>query len=198
MQVPNATIRPARPQDSLWLACLYDTASRGLAAWSWSQLVEPGQSLIEFGRNRIASNADHVSYYAYWSVAEIEGTVAGAVLSYRVPDPYDPGDMTGLTDFHRPMIELEAIAAGAWFIMAIGVFAEYRGIGLGKFMLQHSIDKAKAAGFDTAAIMVESANEGACRLYRRFGFEDWARRAYIPFPGSRDRGEWILLRMPIS
>jgi ribosomal protein S18 acetylase RimI-like enzyme len=110
----------------------------------------------------------------------------------------DAGDMTGITEFHRPILELEAIAAGTWFIMAIGVFAEFRGRGLGKQLLERSIEKATASGATIASIMVESVNVDAYRLYRRFGFIDWERRPYHPFPGSRDSGEWILLRRLVS
>jgi ribosomal protein S18 acetylase RimI-like enzyme len=197
MSHPNVTFRPAQAKDALHLACLFDLASRGLAAWCWSQIAEPGQSLIEVGRRRIAENADHVSHFSSWIVAEIDASIAGAVLGYRIPDPYDPGDMTGITELHRPVLELEAIAAGTWFIMAIGVFAEFRGRGLGKQLLERSIEKAMSIGATSASIMVESANVDAYRLYLRFGFVDWDRRPYHPFPGSRDSGEWILLRRPL-
>jgi hypothetical protein len=85
----NVTFRPAQAKDALHLASLYDLASRGLAAWSWNQMAEPGQSLIEVGRHRIAENSDHVSHFSSWIVAEIDGSIAGAILGYRIPDPYD-------------------------------------------------------------------------------------------------------------
>jgi ribosomal protein S18 acetylase RimI-like enzyme len=194
MPDPNVTFRPAQAKDALHLACLYDAASRGLAAWSWNQIAEPGQSLIEVGRHRIAGNPDHVSHFSSWIVAETDGSVAGAILGFRIPDPYDAGDMTGITEIHRPILELEAIAAGTWFIMAISVFAEFRGRGIGKQLLEHTIEKAQASGATNASILVESVNADAYRLYRRLGFVDWVRRPYYAFPGSRDSGEWILLR----
>ena len=43
------------------------------------------------------------------------------------------------------------------------------------------------------SIIVEDANAGALRLYLRHGFAEWARRPYVPFPGSMDKGDWVLL-----
>lgn len=102
--------------------------------------------------------------------------------------------MTGLSEIHRPMLELEAIAAGTWFILAIGVFAEFCGRGVGKQLLEHSIGKGKVSGATNVSIMVEDVNIDAYRLYRQLGFVEWERRPYHPFPGSRGSGEWVLLR----
>jgi hypothetical protein len=41
------------------------------------------------------------------------------------------------------------------------------------------------------SVMVDA---GALKLYLRHGFVEWARRPYVPFPGSKDEGDWILLR----
>lgn len=45
----NVRFRQAQDSDVLDLACLIDSASRGLALWLWSTLREPGQSTIEAG-----------------------------------------------------------------------------------------------------------------------------------------------------
>lgn len=81
----HVTFRPAQVKDALHLAYLYDAASRGLAAWTWSQIAEPGQSLIEVGRYRIAENSSHVSHFSSWVVAEVDGSVAGAFLGFASP-----------------------------------------------------------------------------------------------------------------
>jgi hypothetical protein len=43
------------------------------------------------------------------------------------------------------------------------------------------------------SIIMEDANVGALRLYLRHGFAERARRPYVPFPGSMDEGDWVLL-----
>ena len=48
------------------------------------------------------------------------------------------------------------------------------------------------------SIIVEDANHDAHRLYLRYGFEQWQRRPYRPFPGSEDQGDWVLLRKEVG
>lgn len=43
------------------------------------------------------------------------------------------------------------------------------------------------------ALEVESPNTGAISLYRKCGFTEWERRVFVPFPGSDDEGDWILV-----
>jgi ribosomal protein S18 acetylase RimI-like enzyme len=60
-------------------------------------------------------------------------------------------------------------------------------------MLKKAESIARDSGANRMSLMVESANRDAHRLYERFGFTDWARRPFIPFPGSSDTGDWILM-----
>jgi ribosomal protein S18 acetylase RimI-like enzyme len=48
------------------------------------------------------------------------------------------------------------------------------------------------------SLIVEEANAGALKLYLKTGFRESKRRPFIPFPGSTDRGDWILLRKDIA
>ena len=43
------------------------------------------------------------------------------------------------------------------------------------------------------ALEVESPNKGAISLYRKCGFFEWDPRVFVPFPGSDDEGDWILM-----
>jgi GNAT superfamily N-acetyltransferase len=52
---------------------------------------------------------------------------------------------------------------------------------------------ARDAGHRRIALEVESPNSGAISLYRKCGFFEWERRVFVPFPGSDDQGEWILM-----
>ncbi len=198
MSLPEPTFRPARASDAPDLVILIDSASRGLVSWLWRTLREPGQSILEVGRHRIRTKADSPSHYANWTVAEIEGEVAGALTGHQIPEPYDPGDVSNLPAEFGPYLELEAIAAGTWYLMVVSVFPEYRGRGLGTALLAKAEELARITGASRMSLMVESANAGALKLYLRSGFIEWARRPYIPFPGSADEGDWILLRKDIA
>jgi ribosomal protein S18 acetylase RimI-like enzyme len=194
----NVRFRRARESDAVDLACLIDCASRGLALWLWSTLREPGQSTIEVGRHRIRTQTASPLHYGTFTVAEIEGVVAGALTGRLIPIPHERGDCADLPDVYAPLLELEAIAAGSWYLNVLAVYPEFRGRGLGSALLRKAEEIACLTEAAQMALIVEEANSGALKLYLRYGFEEWARRRYMPFPGSTDEGDWILLGKDIA
>jgi hypothetical protein len=48
------------------------------------------------------------------------------------------------------------------------------------------------------SLIVQESNVGALRFYLRYGFAQWARHRYVPFPGSMAEGDWILLKKKIA
>jgi len=190
--------RSGQASDAADLAALIDIASRGLLNWFWTTLCEPGESAFEKGRSRIKGKTDSPAYCVNWTVAEFDGEAAGGFTGYRVSKPFDTSDFRTLPDLYAPMLALEAQAAGTWFLMAIAVFAEYRGRGIGGAMLREAEDQARRAGAAQVSILVETANSGAGRFYHRAGFREFGRRPYIPFPGSRDAGDWVLLMKEVA
>jgi ribosomal protein S18 acetylase RimI-like enzyme len=191
------SLRPAMRENAVDLAILMDMASRGLVNWVWSRIAEPGQSALEVGRERLRDRADLPSHYQRWIVAECDGVVAGGFAGYVVPDPYDPGNVSDLPDVYGPLLELEAVAAGSWFLMAIAVYPEFRRQGLGSRLLEAATDAARQSGVGRASLTVSTANKIACRLYERHGFRESARRRAIGFPGSGEIGDWLLLSRPV-
>ncbi|MBL8906227.1 MAG: GNAT family N-acetyltransferase [Rhizobiales bacterium] len=192
------SLRPATRKDAVDLAILMDMASRGLVNWVWSTMAEPGQSALEVGRDRILNRADLPSHFSRWRVAEHDGATAGGYAGYVVPDPYDPGDVSELPDVYGPLLELEALAAGSWFLMAIGVYPEFRREGLGSMLLESAIGEAREAGVERISLTVSTANDDALRLYQRNGFREIARRGIIVFPSSGEFGDWVLLGQAVS
>ena len=75
--------------------------------------------------------------------------------------------------------------------VAMALFPEQRGLGHGPALVAHACLAARSAGHHRIALQVESPNTGAIALYRRCGFVEWQRRAFVPFPGSDDEGDWI-------
>jgi ribosomal protein S18 acetylase RimI-like enzyme len=194
----NVRFRQARESDALDLACLIDCASRGLALWLWSTLREPGQSSIEVGRHRIRTQTASPLHYGTFTIADIDGAIAGALTGRLIPLPYERGDSADLPDVFVPLLELEAVAAGSWYLNVVAVYPEFRGQGLGSALLGKAEEIARLADAPQISLIVEEANTGALRLYLQYGFEEWVRRPYIPFPGSTDEGDWILLRKDIA
>jgi hypothetical protein len=82
----NVRFRRAQESDASDLICLIDSASRGLVKWLWSTLRGPGQTTTDVGRNRIRTHAASPLYYGAFTVAEIDGAVAGALAGrFRFP-----------------------------------------------------------------------------------------------------------------
>jgi ribosomal protein S18 acetylase RimI-like enzyme len=190
--------RQARESDALDLACLIDCASRGLALWLWSTLRTAGQSSIEVGRHRIRTLSASPLHYATFTVADIDGAIAGALTGRLIPLRYERGDFADLPDVYAPLLELEAVAAGSWYLNVVAVYPEFRGRGLGSALLRKAEEIARLADAPQISLIVEEANAGALKLYLQTGFRESKRRPFIPFPGSADRGDWILLRKDIA
>jgi ribosomal protein S18 acetylase RimI-like enzyme len=190
--------RHARESDAVDLACLIDCASRGLALWLWSTLRKPGQATIEVGRHRIRTQTASPLHFKAFTIAEIEGVLAGAMTGRLIPIPHERGDSADLPDVYAPLLELEGVAAGSWYLNVVAVYPEFRGKGVGAALLRQAEQIACLTEATQMSLIVEDANSGALKLYLRYGFSEWARRPYIPFPGSADEGDWMLLRKEIA
>jgi ribosomal protein S18 acetylase RimI-like enzyme len=191
-------LRPAKEHEAVHLAVLMDIASRGLVSWYWSTLASAGQPSMEIGRARIQTRNDLPSHFSRWVVAENERGIVGAFAGYMLPDPYNPGDVNELPEVYAPLLELESLAAGSWFLMSLSVYPEFRHRGIGSSLLQAAISQAQDYSASRMALTVSSENRDALALYFRSGFREVARRRNIAFPGSSESGEWILLTMDLS
>jgi phosphinothricin acetyltransferase len=58
--------------------------------------------------------------------------------------------------------------------ISIYLDASQRGKGIGKEVLQYSMDKAKQLGIKTLLGFIFAHNEPSLKLFRQLGFEDWA------------------------
>ena len=57
----------------------------------------------------------------------------------------------------------------------ISILKEYWGMGIGRVLMDASIDCARQAGYTQLELDVVADNEGAMSLYRRAGFEEYGR-----------------------
>ena len=57
----------------------------------------------------------------------------------------------------------------------ISVLQEYWGLGIGRLLMEASIDCARRAGYTQLELEVVAGNERAVSLYRRAGFEEYGR-----------------------
>ena len=94
-------------------------------------------------------------------VAEIDGKIVGAVWT-RVMNDY------GHIDDRTPSL-------------AISLYKEYRGLGIGTELLRQMLEKLRQEGYERVSLSVQKENY-ALRMYRRAGFE-----------AVEDRGEEVLM-----
>jgi GNAT superfamily N-acetyltransferase len=189
----SPVFRAATPADCSDLAVLFDAAARGITSWMWRDLAAPGQSWMEVGRDRIRTATEIRSHFAHWHVAELDGQTIGALFGFALPSPPEPVDWSQVPEVLRPLRELELMAHGCWMLQAAALFTEYRNRGLSRALLAHADAVARDSGAAQIVLQVEEVNQTACLAYRRYGYRDWARRPYVPFPGSDDSGEWIMM-----
>lgn len=192
----TAKFRPAMKSDAAALAILLDIAGEGIPSFLWSHMREPGQSVMEVGRARAAREQGGFSYRNA-TVAEIDGEVAACVVDYRLDDPYDAGNISDLPEVVRPLVALEAKAAGSWYVNALAAFPEFRGQGIGARLLALAEEHGRQHKAKSASMIVAGENAGAMRLYARTGYRDIARAGVVTYPGCAHGGDWVLMVKPI-
>ena len=186
------SFRPATKADASALAVLVDIAGEGMPAYMWSTLAAPGQSVLEFGRERAARDSGGFSWRNA-VVADIGGEIAACLVGYRLDDPYELGGLADTPEIVRPLVKLEAKAPGSWYVNVLATFPEFRRAGMGAKLLDIAESKGRSSAAPSLSVIVGSWNEGAARLYRRAFYAPVASEPAIPFPGCPHKGEWVLM-----
>ena len=107
-------------------------------------------------------------------VAEVDGVAAGAIVGYdgaqlRV---LRNGTFTVLLErIGRVPNILDETGRGEYYLDSIGVFPEFRGLGVGRALIDAFCDKAFAEGHERVGLMVDYDNPQAEKLYISLGFE---------------------------
>lgn len=190
-------IRKAAPDDSAVLVGLMNIAGEGIPAWLWSKMAEPGEDVMAFGARRVARREggfSHVNAH----VATVQGAIAGMLLGYRLPDPYEAGPMDDLPAVVQPLIELESLVPGSWYINAIATTAAWRGQGVGSRLMTLAQQLARDSGAAELSLIVAEENTRAQALYQRLGYRTLARRMIVPFPGCPHAGYWALMTRSVD
>ena len=185
--------RTATEDDCTELALMLDVAGRRLPSYLWSQEVRQGQSYFEYGREKIRTDTNRNSYFKNWLVAESQDKFVGAFFGFPVEDPYPEIDLDAVPECFRPCVELERVARGCWLLQAIAILPQYRGKGLARQLLGKAENVARDSGTKRIALQVEEVNEIAFNTYQKNGYIEVDRRPYIPFPGSDDTGDYVLM-----
>lgn len=188
------TFRPATRADCRRIAELFQIASDGVVEYVWEQLRRdyPGLSPLEIGEQRYAREGTPFSYQNC-RIAEHEGQTIGMLHSFVLEG--SDGPSSPVDPVLGPYAELEA--PGSLYIAGLALLPEYRGRGIGTRLLAEARQRARMLGVRELSLLVFAGNQGAVRLYQRAGFQEIDRRAVVPHPLIRHRGDVVLMTAPV-
>lgn len=96
--------------------------------------------------------------------------------------------------FLRPILELEWLAGGMWFVSMLAVHKPWRGKGIGGQLIALAERKRAETRRRGLALIVEDINTGARDLYKRDGFSVAAARPMYRYPdGTQPGKDWLLM-----
>lgn len=188
-------IREAKASDAADLVRFINMAADDLPLHFWRKSVGPDGDPWAYGAERAARDAGNFSYTNAW-LAEVEGEVAACLLGYPADDPAPiAADTPAL---FVPLLELEAMAPGAWYLNVLATYAAHRGKGAGSALLAQAEAVARTRGFTTISLIAEDTHQDALRLYRAKGFTEIARRPLVKGDWQVDASEWILFTKAVG
>ena len=189
-------IEYAKKSDAADLANLINIAGEGLPEYIWNGMREGDESAMDVGVRRAQREEGDFSYRKAKVIKE-NNIVVGFVIDYLLDDPYPLDDLHEYPDVVKPLVELESLAPGSWYVNGLATKTEYRKRGIASVLLERSKQNAIDSGANSWSIIVSSENTTAKNIYLKSGFEFVASRTMVSFPGALHSGDWELLVKPL-
>lgn len=188
-------IREARISDTAHLVRFINMAADDLPLHFWRKTVGSEGDPWALGQERAARETGNFSYRNAW-LAEIDGEIAACLLGYAAENP-GPIDADTPAIF-VPLLELEALAPGSWYLNVLATYQDFRGKGLGSALLARAEKIAAAGNFPTISLIAADTHQDALRLYAAKGYREVARRPVVKEDWDVAASEWILFTKPIA
>ena len=188
----HMTIRDAKKSDCAELAQLINLAGEGLPYYLWQKMAGPDEDPWATGEERAARETGSFSYRNS-IVVEVDGKIVGALIGYSVADEPEAIDIESTPPMFVPLLELENLAPGTWYINSVAVFPEARGLGVGSKLMQLAERRASNLGLRGTSLIVADANRGARRLYERLDYREVATRPMIKEQWESPAENWVLM-----
>ena len=158
-------IRKATASDAPHLVRFINMAADDLPLHFWRKTVGPEGDPWALGQERAARDSGNFSYSNAW-LAEVDGAVGACLLGYAAED--EPGPIAPDTPpIFVPLLELEALAPGSWYLNVLATYEAFRGKGLGSALLAHA-EEIAAAGFFLDVLPVDLAIDHPLHRGRRW------------------------------
>lgn len=188
-------IRKAKASDAGHLVRFINMAADDLPLHFWQRSVGPAGDPWAYGKERAARETGSFSYRNAW-LAELNSEVAACLLGYPAevaPAPVDPDTPA----IFVPLLELEALAPGSWYLNVLATYDQFRGKGCGSALLAYAEDVARGAGHQSISLIAADTHRDALRLYQGRGYREVARRPVVKADWQVDAAEWILFAKPL-
>lgn len=190
-------IRKARAEDAAKLAKLMNIAGEGIPAYLWELMADPNEDVMAFGGRRVARAEGGFSYTNAY-VATCDDAINGMLLGYQLPDPYETGSLEEIPPVVRPLVELESLVPGSWYVNAVATEPDYRGQGVGRKLMEWAEQLASSSAAEKLSLIVAEENAVAKRLYEKLGYQVIARRPIVHFPRCPHSGDWVLMEKELT
>ncbi|MFO1141926.1 MAG: GNAT family N-acetyltransferase [Amaricoccus sp.] len=190
---PELALRQACRGDATDLARLALFASGGLAGHLWARAAAPGEDAFAVGVARAGRDDANFSWRNS-VMAEIDGVVAGALVTYRIARSAEPLD--DLPPIVRPLVALERRVPDTQYVNILATFPAFRRRGVATALLAEA--RRRSAGARGLSLIVADGNVDARRLYAASGFVEAARAAMVKEDWESPSREWVLMLAPAS
>ncbi len=121
------------------------------------------------------------------------GDVAACLIGYALPPEPEPFDAASLPAMFLPLMELENLAPGSWYINVLAAYPQFRRRGLGAGLLDAAHKQAAECKCSGRSLIVSDTNEGAIRLYENRGFTERAARPMVKEDWVSEGRNWVLM-----
>ncbi|NBE07989.1 GNAT family N-acetyltransferase [Paragemmobacter ruber] len=183
-------MRQAVAADAEHLVRFINMAADDLPLHFWKRSVGPEGDPWAYGHERAARETGGFSYRNAW-LAEVDGAVAACLLGYPAEDAPAPIDPDTPPIF-MPLLELEALAPGSWYLNVLATYAAFRGRGCGSALLAKAEEVTRGIGRRTVSLIAADTHLDALRLYQAKGYREVARRPVVKDDWAVAADEWIL------
>jgi GNAT superfamily N-acetyltransferase len=195
-------IRRATAGDGLSCARLVLMASHGMAEAVFRDLV-PGQPTEQIiTERRIRPEGKTTSFTNWWVAEDHHRVVAGGINAYPLDGRTGPTRDELLTPERirvlAPMIELDAEAAGTYFINILAVFPEHRHAGIARRLIALAVEEARKAEMAAVSLTTFEDDARLVAYYLGVGFTVAASRPIVPHECLLCAGNLVLMTMPVT
>lgn len=169
MGTPKIIVRPARREDATTIA-----KAVAMAIGDEGALCNYCGDDYLAVLTEIASREGTQYSFACSLVAEVDGIVAGAIVGYE-------GTLLGVLRegtfavLREQIGQVPTIAdeteAGEVYLDLVGVLPKFRGLGVGRALVDSFCEKAFTEGHERVGLIVDYTNPTAEKLYTSLGFE---------------------------